>query len=86
MSRSQEVFEILTISWATKKIVVGGNRLRVFHFADDIVLIASIQDLQGTFEKLSTAYLEVRLEMNRSKTQIMSNSMKRRVVVDVRWK
>lgn len=71
------------MSWANKGIDVGGKRLTNLRFADDIILFASTaHELQQMLQELSTASLEVGLQMNRSKTQCMSNSTKRRVEVD----
>lgn len=71
------------MSWANKGIDVGGKRLTNLRFADDIILFASTaHELQPMLQELSTASLEVGLQMNRSKTQCMSYSTKRRVEVD----
>lgn len=55
-----------------------------FHFADVIVLCApTAQEVQKMLQKLSAASYEVRLQMNRSKAQLMTNGWKCKVEVDV---
>ncbi|CAG9123810.1 unnamed protein product [Plutella xylostella] len=79
----EEVFKKLAVSWERKGIDVGGRMLTNLRFADDIVLFASsASELTQMLQDLSTASLEVGLKMNRSKTQVMTNSAKSRVVVD----
>ncbi|KAL0852533.1 hypothetical protein ABMA27_017019 [Loxostege sticticalis] len=68
---------------ADKGIVIGAKNLTNLRFADDIVLFAETpSQIQKMLEELSTASLEVGLEMNRSKTKIMTNRAKSRVTVD----
>jgi hypothetical protein len=79
----EEVFRSLAGAWEERGIVVGDKRLSNLRFADDIVLFASsATELQQMLEDLSLASLQVGLKMNRSKTQAMTNSTKRRVEVD----
>ena len=82
-SALQEVFKKLPDSWQSRGINVSGHQLTNLRFADDIVLFStSSSELEEMLQDLSTASLEVGLSMNRSKTQIMTNSTKRRVAVD----
>ncbi|KAJ8715585.1 hypothetical protein PYW07_010067 [Mythimna separata] len=82
-SALQEVFNKLPDSWQSRGINVGGHQLTNPRFADDIVLFStSASELEDMLQDLSTASLEVGLTMNRSKTQVMTNSTKRRVKVD----
>ncbi|XP_063636081.1 uncharacterized protein LOC134806684 [Cydia splendana] len=75
----EEVFKKLAVSWETKGIEVGDKRLTNLRFADDNVLFStSATELQCMLQELSNASLEVGLTMNRSKTQLMTNSKKHR--------
>ena len=59
-------------------IVVGERRLTNLRFADDIVLFSSsASELGQMLEQLNAASREVGLEMNMSKTKLMTNSTKR---------
>ncbi|XP_061723667.1 uncharacterized protein LOC133529882 [Cydia pomonella] len=80
-STLEEVFKGLAVSWVAKGIDVGGRKLSNLRFADEIVLFApSAAELKQMLQDLSNASLQVGLEMNRAKTQVMTNSRNRRSI------
>ncbi|RVE53061.1 hypothetical protein evm_002359 [Chilo suppressalis] len=68
----EDVFKKL--SWEERGLKLPGTRLNNLRFADDIVLFSdNPDDLQTMIHELNEASLNVGLEMNLSKTKIMTN-------------
>ena len=65
------------MTWEKKKygININGKRLINLHFADDVVVFAkSAKELEAMLTELNTQSQEMGLEMNPTKTKILSNS------------
>lgn len=70
------------LDWAKKGIRIGNRYLSHLRFADDIVILAETpKDLETMIESLDQESSRVGLEMNASKTNIMTNSRKRTITV-----
>jgi len=77
----EEVFQ--KTDWEGKGIKVNGSWLNNLRFADDIVLIGkNVDKLKGMGEELKTLCLEVGLELNLTKTKMMSNSEDKEFFLD----
>ncbi|KAJ2954579.1 hypothetical protein O0L34_g2871 [Tuta absoluta] len=82
-SALEEVFRGLADTWEGRGVDVGGRRLTNLRFADDIILFSTTAaELQLMLQDLSTGSLGAGLMMNMSKTKVMTNSTKYRVIVD----
>lgn len=71
------------LDWTKKGIYIQGKYLSHLRFADDLVLFSeSSSQLQGMIEDLCKASRQVGLEINISKTKIMSNHIKKDIMLD----
>lgn len=71
-----------SLQWEMKGVNIDGSYLSHLRFADDIVLMSSdIQELNDMIRQLNDASKNVGLEMNISKTKMISNT-KERVYID----
>lgn len=71
------------LNWETKGLNINGNYLSHLRFADDLVLLSeSGTQLRQMILSLNTASKEVGLEMNLSKTMLMTNSTEVTIYVD----
>lgn len=71
------------LPWDKKGLKIGRERLHHLCFADDIVLFSeSPAELQSMISELDNASTSIGLEMNISKTKVMSNRHKSPIVVN----
>lgn len=74
---------IKRLNWEKTGLNINGKYLSHLCFADDLVLLSeSSTQLQSMIDSLNTASKQVGLEMNLSKTMVMTNSLQRRISVD----
>lgn len=65
------------LQWETKGININGTKINNLKFADDIVLIAgTTTELNEMLQELATNSKQIGLEINMSKTKILTNSTK----------
>lgn len=78
----EDVFKKL--SWEQHGLSIPGARLNHLRFADDIVLLSdNPEDIQQMIYELNRASLLVGLEMNLSKTKIMTNDRDNNTIIRV---
>lgn len=71
----EEVFREL--NWQNQGININGKRLSNLRFADDIILFSySAKELETMLQELQTLCQHVGLQINMSKTQVMTNKTK----------
>lgn len=75
---------IITLNWEKIGLYINGKFLSHLRFADDLVLLSETSSqLQTMLDSLNAASKQVGLEMNLSKTMVMTNSSNRtRILVD----
>lgn len=74
---------IQDLNWDKAGLNINGKYLSHLRFADDLVLLSeSSKQLQTMLDAPNAASKRVGLEMNLSKTMVMSNSINRRISVD----
>ncbi|KAL0839312.1 hypothetical protein ABMA28_016056 [Loxostege sticticalis] len=79
----EDVFKKL--DWEDKGLSIAGARLSNLRFADDVVLFASDpEELQTMVHELHNASLNVGLEMNLTKTKVMTTDTESTAVIKVR--
>ncbi|CAF4889151.1 unnamed protein product [Pieris macdunnoughi] len=72
-----------TLQWEKKGIEINGQYLSNLRFADDIVIFSnSATQLQDMLNELVCASKSIGLEMNTSKTKVMTNSKERPIFVN----
>lgn len=77
----EDIFK--NINWNNKGIWIFNNKLTHLRFADDIVLFSkSATDLELLLQRLNSESKKIGLNMNASKTKIMSNSQKKIIQVE----
>ncbi|CAH2100226.1 unnamed protein product [Euphydryas editha] len=74
---------IRKMDWNDSGILIEGKYLSHLRFADDLVLLSeSSSQLQQMIQALNSASKKVGLEMNLSKTMIMTNATEKTIFVD----
>ncbi|GBP82520.1 RNA-directed DNA polymerase from mobile element jockey [Eumeta japonica] len=77
----QDIFR--NIDWADKGILVLNERLTHLRFADDIAMFSeTATGLEQMFQNLASESNKVGLEMNTSKTKIMTNSIETPISIE----
>lgn len=74
---------IRELDWGTSGLNINGKYLSHLRFADDLVLLSeSSSQLQVMIQSLNAASKKVGLEMNLTKTMLMTNSVEKTISVD----
>ncbi|GBP75464.1 Putative uncharacterized transposon-derived protein F52C9.6 [Eumeta japonica] len=77
----QDIFR--NIDWADKGILVLNERLTHLRFADDIAMFSeTATGLEQMFQNLASESNKIGLEMNTSKTKIMTNSIETPISIE----
>ncbi|GBP80579.1 Putative uncharacterized transposon-derived protein F52C9.6 [Eumeta japonica] len=84
LKRNQSNYEAQTcLDWEEYGLNINGSRLNHLRFADDLILIEEDPNkLQAIVQKLAIKSKELGLEINKSKTKLITNSIEVEIKLD----